>query len=205
MNKSLAVTTFSPEETRILGASLAPLLLPGDVLSLNGDLGAGKTVFVQGLASAMGVETRVTSPTFTLIHEYDGRYPIRHLDVYRLDHFQEVLDLGFEELLDPAAILVVEWGEAVAPLLPRRFLEVDLRRGPGFDEEFRRDVRFRPRGPGWEGKLDSMRTTAEALLNAASTEETAQERFSYFDEGHHHRRPPRDDVEGAPPKHEDGS
>jgi tRNA threonylcarbamoyladenosine biosynthesis protein TsaE len=205
MNKALAVTTSSPEETRILGASLAPLLVPGDVLSLNGDLGAGKTVFVQGLASALGVEARVTSPTFTLIHEYDGRYPIRHLDVYRLDHFQEVLDLGFEELLDPASILVVEWGEAVAPLLPRRFLEVELRRAPDLDEETRRDVRFKARGPGWDTKLESMRTTAEALLNAASTEQSGSERFSYVDERHPHglarehmeskpNPPPKDDA-----------
>ncbi|MGH2807714.1 MAG: tRNA (adenosine(37)-N6)-threonylcarbamoyltransferase complex ATPase subunit type 1 TsaE, partial [Actinomycetota bacterium] len=93
----LTVTSRSVEETRIIGASLAPVLLPGDVLSLTGDLGAGKTAFVQGLAAASGVQTRVTSPSFTIVHQYDGRYPLVHLDVYRLDSFQEVLDLGFEE------------------------------------------------------------------------------------------------------------
>ena len=85
----------------MLGAALAPTLLPADVISLSGDLGAGKTVFVQGLGAALGVQQRITSPTFTLLHEYSGRYQILHLDVYRLDSVQEVLDLGFEELLDP--------------------------------------------------------------------------------------------------------
>lgn len=183
---TLLVDSRSAEETRILGASLAPVLLPGDVLSLNGDLGAGKTCFVQGVAGALEVRGRVTSPTFTLVHEYNGRYPIVHLDVYRLNYFQEVLDLGFEELLDPGAILVVEWGEAVAPLLPNRYLEIELRRGEdtvavtngddGLDEY--RAVAFRPRGPGWERKLDTMRVTAEALLDALSPDESTGERFT---------------------------
>lgn len=171
--------TTSPEETRIVGASLAPTLLPGDVISLSGDLGAGKTVFVQGLATALGVEGGVTSPTFTIVHEYEGRYPIIHMDVYRLDSFQEVLDLGFEELLDPQAILLVEWGEAVTPLFPRSYLEVEIRQVG--DEEGASDHRqfiFRPRGPQWLPKLEAMKETAEALLDAASFESAGAPRFS---------------------------
>lgn len=183
----LAVVSRSSEETRILGASLAPLLLPGDVLSLNGDLGAGKTCFVQGLANALGVAQRVTSPTFTLVHEYTGRFPVVHLDVYRLNYFQEVLDLGFEELSDPGAILVVEWGEAVGPLLPARFLDIELRRVE--PEENHRSVSFLPRGPGWEVKLDTMRVTAEALLDAASPDDSTGERFARVsDHRARHRR-----------------
>lgn len=177
MHRALQVTTESPEETRILGASLAPTLVPGDVVSLSGDLGAGKTVFVQGLAAALGVEQRVTSPTFTIVHEYHGRYPIIHLDVYRLDSFQEVLDLGFEELLDPAAILLVEWGEAVLPLLPRRYLDIVMRR-PARGGDDQRVVTFRPKGPEWVLKIDAMRRTAEALLDAASTEQATGARFA---------------------------
>jgi tRNA threonylcarbamoyladenosine biosynthesis protein TsaE len=177
MGRELAVTTSSPEETRILGASLAPSLLPGDVISLSGDLGAGKTVFVQGLAGGLGVARRVTSPTFVIVQSYQGRYPLVHLDVYRLDSFQEVLDLGFEEFLDPDAILVVEWGEAVMPLLPRRFLEVDLRRQDDPERILERRVRFRPHGPEWPAKLEAMKRSADALLDAISPEPATGSRF----------------------------
>ncbi len=175
--RALTVSSSSPDETRILGAALAPVLLPGDVISLSGDLGAGKTVFVQGLARALGVETAVTSPTFTLIHEYRGRYPIVHLDIYRLDSYQEVLDLGYEELLNPDAVLVVEWGDAVAPLLPRRYLGIEILRGDPEDDENLRVVNFRPTGPEWAAKLESMRELAETLLNAASAEDRPPARF----------------------------
>ena len=176
MQRALVVTTHSAEETRIVGASLAAMLLPGDVLSLSGDLGAGKTVFVQGLAGALGVEHRVTSPSFTLIHQYRGRYPLVHLDVYRLDSFQEVLDLGFEEFLDSTSIVVVEWGEAIAPLLPRKHLAVDIWRGDVENEDERLLV-FRPHGAEWVRKVQSMRGTAETLLSAFSVGESDQPRF----------------------------
>jgi tRNA threonylcarbamoyladenosine biosynthesis protein TsaE len=171
----LGVGTHTPEETRIVGAALAPVLVPGDVLSLSGDLGAGKTVLVQGLAGALGVVQAVTSPTFTIVHEYDGRYRIVHLDVYRLNSFQEVLDLGFEELLDPEAILIVEWGEAVAPLLPRRYLEIVIKQS---GDEMERWISFKPRGGEWPRKLDAMRSTAETLLDAASEGISEGPRFS---------------------------
>jgi tRNA threonylcarbamoyladenosine biosynthesis protein TsaE len=176
--KPIGIVTTSPEETRILGASLAPMLLPGDVISLSGDLGAGKTVFVQGLASAMGVAGRVTSPSYTIVHQYAGRFPIVHVDVYRLNSFQEVLDLGFEELLDPEAVMLVEWGEAVAPLLPRRHLEVEIRRLDADDlGAERRVLIFRPRGEEWMRKLEGMRPMAETLLAAASPSDTPAARF----------------------------
>lgn len=173
-HKALVCNTYSAEETRIVGASLAPVLLPGDVISLSGDLGAGKTVFVQGVAIALGVEGRVTSPTFTIVHEYEGRYPILHLDVYRLNSFQEVIDLGFEEYLDPEAIVLIEWGEAIAPMLPRRHLEVDLRRASSSDDssDDERCLIFRPHGAEWIRKVQAMRGTAETLLNAASADAT---------------------------------
>lgn len=177
MNRGLEIVVESPEETRILGAALAPMLLPGDVISLGGDLGAGKTTFVQGLGAALGVHQTITSPTFTIVHEYIGRYQLVHVDVYRLNSFQEVLDLGFEELVDPEAVVVVEWGEAVAPLLPMRFLEVALRR---VDDEARltyRTLTFRPHGAEWAHKITMMRDAAEALLDAASPEMSGGGRF----------------------------
>ncbi len=178
----LSVVTRSAEETRIVGASLAPTLLPGDIVSLSGDLGAGKTVFVQGLGSAMGAEQRITSPTFTIVHEYEARYPIIHLDIYRLDSFQEVLDLGFEEFLDPQAVVLIEWGEAISPLLPRRFLEVEIRRVDDTELVEHRRLVFRPHGTEWIGKVQTMRDTAETLLDAASEETITGPRFAVADE-----------------------
>jgi tRNA threonylcarbamoyladenosine biosynthesis protein TsaE len=183
MARVLRVTTTSAQETRILGASLSGTLLPGDIVSLTGELGAGKTAFVQGVAAALGAEGRITSPSFTLVHEYEARYRILHVDVYRLDSFQEVLDLGFEEVLDPGAIVLLEWGNAVEPLLPQNHLTVDLRRSPDPEAEDDRIITFRPRGIEWIRKLQEMRTTAEALLDAASPEPLGDERFSAPKEG----------------------
>ena len=188
----LTVTTRSSEETRIVGACLAPLLLPGDVVSLTGDLGAGKTVFVQGVAAALGVEQRVTSPSFTIVHEYKGRYPVIHIDVYRLNSFQEVIDLGFEEFLDPESIVLIEWGAAIAPLLPRRHLEIELRQAGDEENAGDRLLVFRPRGPEWIRKIQDMRGTAEALLDAASPMPGEGPRFSVTDDPFF-----RDDMGGS--------
>jgi tRNA threonylcarbamoyladenosine biosynthesis protein TsaE len=191
MHKALTVTTTSPEETRIVGASLAPTLLPGDVVSLSGDLGAGKTAFVQGLAAALGVQRQVTSPTFTIVHEYTGRYPVVHLDVYRLNSFQEVLDLGFEEYMDGGSVVLIEWGEAIAPLLPPRHLELYILQSTDPEQASDRRLYFDPKGEDWVRKLEAMRTTAEALLDAASASTSTGERFAYapYVPSRDHRRP----------------
>lgn len=153
--------SHAPEETRLLGTALGPELAPGDVIALGGELGAGKTVWVQGLAAGLGVSARVTSPTFTLAHEYPGRHRLLHVDVYRLRTFGELVDLGFEEWLESDCIIVIEWGDALGPLLPERRLEVDLRLG-GLPAE--RSLGFRPGGREWVAKLSRMRRTAEELL-----------------------------------------
>ena len=112
----------SPEATRALAETLARSLHPPVVIALVGDLGAGKTLFTQALARALGVTQPVTSPTFTLINEYplpDGA-TLYHVDLYRLnDPVQEAIDLGIEELFD-AGIVVIEWADRIASLLPRR-------------------------------------------------------------------------------------
>ncbi len=119
--------TTSAAQTRAVAAALEPLLEPGDVLLLSGDLGAGKTVFTQGLAAALGVSAQVTSPTFTLAQSFEGRLRLHHLDVYRLENLGEVLDLDLPELLDDEAVVCVEWGEVVISELPQDFLHLRIR------------------------------------------------------------------------------
>ena len=163
-HRRLDMSSRSPEETRRLGVALSPLLRPGDVLSLGGDLGAGKTTFVQGLAAGLGILDRVTSPTFLLMREYlGGRYPLIHMDVYRLERMQDVVDLGYDEFLDPSHIVVVEWGDMVEPLLPKEHLIVAMRYGAG-DEM--REISLRPRGARWEQRMQTVQVLIEELFSA---------------------------------------
>lgn len=118
--------TDTAEATRRLGRVLAPLVEPGDVIALTGELGAGKTCLVQGLAAGLEVELPVTSPTFMLQRIYPGRVRLVHLDVYRLERLRDVMGLG-DEAMAPDAVTVVEWGDTIASLLPDDRLDVELR------------------------------------------------------------------------------
>jgi tRNA threonylcarbamoyladenosine biosynthesis protein TsaE len=119
-------TTHSPEETDALAATVAGMAQPGDLVVLVGALGAGKTRFVQGFARAMGVTEQATSPTFALVHNYEGRVPVVHADLYRLRSEHEVLDLGLDESLTSGAIVLVEWGDRAAGLLRADRLTVTI-------------------------------------------------------------------------------
>src|SRR5262245_60241031 len=130
----MEVTAADVGATRAAGAAIAPLLQEGDVVSLVGALGAGKTAFVQGACAGLEVTTTVSSPTFVLVRDYDGRLPIHHVDVYRLGNLQQVIDLGFEELMDGDGVTFVEWGDAVESLYTDSYLRVTLRADPGTDE-----------------------------------------------------------------------
>ncbi len=149
MTAHLVARTASVDETRRLAAAVSELATPGDIVVLAGDLGTGKTAFAQGFARGAGVEAVVTSPTFALVQSYEGRWRIHHLDVYRLDHLQEVLDLGLAELVDDDAVLLIEWGDMVAATLPPEFLEVRLAPGDGPDE---RHLVLRSVGVAWAGR-----------------------------------------------------
>jgi len=163
-HRFLGMQSHSPEETRRLAVSLTPMLRPGDVVSLGGDLGAGKTTFVQGLAVGLGIPDRVTSPSFVLMKEYlGGRYPLIHMDVYRLERMQEVVDLGYDEFLDPSHIVVVEWGDMVEPLLPKDHLSIEMRYGEG---ETKRDIALQPKGGQWEARMQTVRVLVEDLFSA---------------------------------------
>ncbi|MGH2710419.1 MAG: tRNA (adenosine(37)-N6)-threonylcarbamoyltransferase complex ATPase subunit type 1 TsaE [Actinomycetota bacterium] len=157
MGGSIDLATSAPDETRKAAAALAELLIPGDVVSLTGELGAGKTAFVQGAARALGVEEPVVSPTFVLVREYRGTMPIYHVDVYRLDRLQEVHDLGFEDLLDPGGVVFVEWGDAIEALLPDSHLTVELHTEEG---ESRR-LRVSARGPAWAPRWERLESVLQ--------------------------------------------
>ncbi|WP_044340652.1 tRNA (adenosine(37)-N6)-threonylcarbamoyltransferase complex ATPase subunit type 1 TsaE [Rossellomorea aquimaris] len=123
MNQYELVTT-SPEETGAFAEKLATYLQPGDVLTLEGDLGAGKTTFTKGLAKGLGISKTVNSPTFTIIKEYRGRLPLYHMDVYRLDDSFE--DLGFDEYFEGEGVTVVEWAHLIQDQLPKALLGLSI-------------------------------------------------------------------------------
>jgi len=112
------IISRSPEETQALASALAAELKSGAVLALHGELGSGKTCFVQGLARALGVRQPVTSPTFTIVNEYHGRCPLVHMDLYRIQDPQELLSIDFESYLDTEGITVIEWAERSGNWLP---------------------------------------------------------------------------------------
>jgi len=102
-------------------------LMPGDVVTLLGELGSGKTCLVRGICKGLECADQVTSPTFTLINEYRGRFPVYHFDFYRLESEQEIFDLGYEEYFFGDGICLVEWAERALPLLPQNYIEIRLR------------------------------------------------------------------------------
>jgi len=147
--------TCSAAGTEELGRVLGGLLLPGDVICLSGELGAGKTVFARGVARGLGVGGAVTSPTFTLINEYTGRLPFYHLDVYRLGGAEEMDDLGYAEYFYGSGVTVVEWAERVAAVLPEERLEIYI--APGKDGSDAREIVFSPRGGRYRRLVEELK------------------------------------------------
>jgi tRNA threonylcarbamoyladenosine biosynthesis protein TsaE len=115
-----------PDDTWRIAGALLKTLPARAVIALHGDLGSGKTCFVQGLAAALGVRRAVTSPTYTVVNEYRGTRPLFHIDLYRLKGVDEVLDLGFEEYFERDGVTAIEWAERAGPVLPPRTLHVRL-------------------------------------------------------------------------------
>lgn len=120
--------SHNTEETELLGQQLAAHLHPGDVVAYLGDLGAGKTAFTRGLARGLGCTGRVTSPTFTIVNEYEGRIPLFHFDLYRLSSADELFDIGWDDYLARGGICAVEWSERMAQDLPPGVITVTIRR-----------------------------------------------------------------------------
>ena len=126
--------TNSPAETEAVGAALAAILTPGTIIAYTGDLGAGKTAFTRGLARGLGCTGRVTSPTFTIVNEYEGKVPLFHFDMYRLGDSDDLFDIGWEDYLARGGVCAVEWSENVEDALEEDTIRVDIRRGEGDDD-----------------------------------------------------------------------
>ena len=118
--------THSEMETEQVGERLARILRAGDVIAMSGDLGAGKTVFIRGLARGLGVTARVTSPTYTVVNEYEGTLPLFHFDMYRLSGADELYDIGWDDYLKRGGVCAVEWSERASGLLPEDCIFVDI-------------------------------------------------------------------------------
>lgn len=161
----LTLATDDAAATRTVGAAVAAHLRPGDVVSLAGELGAGKTCLVQGVAAALGVQSRVTSPTFVLVKAYEGRLRLVHADVYRLNHLQDVLDLG-DEVFAPDAATFVEWGDAVATVLPDDRLDAELVLADPDDlDSTRRRIHLVAHG-SWSARMAALREDLSAMVVA---------------------------------------
>lgn len=132
----MTFTTHSAAETEALGERLAARLTGGEVIAYTGDLGAGKTAFTRGLARGLGITDRVTSPTFTIVNEYEGgRLPLFHFDMYRLSSSGELYDIGWEDYLARGGVCAVEWSEIVSDALEENeLIRVDIKNECGNDD-----------------------------------------------------------------------
>ena len=120
------VRTNSPGETYEFAKKIGQTLSGGCTIALDGGLGAGKTVFVQGLAAGLGIDKPITSPTFTIVRQYMGRLPLNHFDVYRIEEPEELYEIGFSEYLGDGQVAVIEWAERIAALLPENTVFIKL-------------------------------------------------------------------------------
>ena len=151
----ILVRSAGPADTARIATVFAETLEAGDVLVMGGDLGAGKTTFTKALGRALGIDETITSPTFTLAHQYDGgRVRMHHLDVYRIDDLDEVIDLALPELFDDDAVVVIEWGDTITPALPPDYLLLQFEFGAGDNE---RRLRVSAVGSRWSERMGTLR------------------------------------------------
>jgi tRNA threonylcarbamoyladenosine biosynthesis protein TsaE len=140
MNKHIyTIKTNSPEATIEFGRKFAAELKPNDLITLYGDLAAGKTTFTKGVCEYLNADQPATSPTFTLINEYDGDLPIFHFDCYRIKHPDEIIMLGFEEYLEKDGVVLIEWPEQIARHIPEDSIELHL----SYIDESTREIEIR--------------------------------------------------------------
>ncbi|TJX14903.1 tRNA (adenosine(37)-N6)-threonylcarbamoyltransferase complex ATPase subunit type 1 TsaE [Tissierella creatinini] len=126
------------KETEEFGMKLGRLLKKGDILCLNGSLGAGKTTMTKYIGLGLGVEEYITSPTFALINQYSGRLPVYHFDVYRLENAHELYDLGFDDYFYGDGVCIIEWADKIDKMIPKERIVIDIEKGKSDDERILR-------------------------------------------------------------------
>jgi len=161
----ITVLTHTAAATRAVGCALAPLLRAGDLVLLAGEMGAGKTELAKGIGDGLGIDDTVVSPTFTIAREYDAPIPLVHVDVYRLNRVQEVIDLALEERDD--AVTVVEWGDAASSAFPAGRLEIGLARIDGVGSVDDRTLTLEAQGAGWRARAEAIGVAMRAVAASA--------------------------------------
>ena len=127
----------SPEDTAKIACEFAKTLIAGDVICMNGDLGVGKTAFVQALAKELGIEEYLSSPTFTIVNCYEGKFPLYHFDVYRIADSDEMYEIGYEEYVYGDGISIIEWAENIRDILPAKRYEITIKKDYENGENYR--------------------------------------------------------------------
>ena len=149
---NLTIITKNPEETKNLGKEISKIIKPGDLLAFYGELGAGKTCFIQGISLGLEVKDYVTSPSFTIINEYQGKIPIYHFDLFRFDNAEEILELGYEEYFYGEGLIVIEWAEKIERFLPKEHLKIDIK----FKDCYERTISFISQGDRFDKFLKEL-------------------------------------------------
>jgi len=159
---SLKLNSQSPEQTQLLGRYLGELAQKADVFLLVGELGTGKTCLVQGIAHGLAIKEYAFSPTFVILREYHGRLPLYHIDFYRLDHVEEIADLGLEEYYYGDGVCVVEWAEKGLQVVPRDNLLITLHYIPAYHTG--RSICLKPQGKRYYELIEQLKKEKELWL-----------------------------------------
>lgn len=134
----MEIIVDSLEDTMNIGRKLGTLVNPGDIICITGDLGTGKTHFTKGIAKGLSIDSPITSPTFTIVNEYEGRLKLYHFDVYRVNEPDEIEAIGFDEYIFSDAVSVIEWANYIEELIPEERIWVEMRKVPDLGINFRK-------------------------------------------------------------------
>lgn len=149
-NTAVTFTTISPEETEALGEKIGRRLQRGDILTFKGELGAGKTCMIRGIAKGLGIKDRITSSSFVIMRVMEGDIPVYHFDLYRLENEEELIDIGYDEFLFSNGVSLIEWPEKLENLIGSDFLSVEIQYDEQDESFLRRIIKITPSGKRFE-------------------------------------------------------